>query len=131
MDQFFQNMSTITVLIVGGSILVTVIILFFVFRTVGRVTGAIGGMNRQTTQLLVSGTPGQATVTALNATGMMVNYNPVVDITLEVRPMDRSSYTANARTVIPSFKMAQVQPGMDVGVKHNPANPSQIAVELR
>jgi hypothetical protein len=131
MDQLFQNISTLTIVLVGGSILLTVIILFFVFRTVSRVTGGIGGMNQKTAQLLVTGESAQATVTALNASGMMVNYNPVVDITLEVRPMDRPSYTASVRTIIPSIKLAQVQPGMDVAVKFNPNNPSEVAVELK
>jgi hypothetical protein len=127
----FQSISSMTAILVIGSLVVTVLILFFVFRSVSRVTGAIGGMNQKTAQLLVSGESAQATVTSLNATGMMVNYNPVVDITLEVRPMGRSPYTAVVRTLIPSIKMAQVQPGMNVGVKFNPNNPSEVAVDLK
>jgi hypothetical protein len=132
MDSLFQSVNTTIIIAIAGSLIVTLVIIFFVFRMVGRVTGAIGGMNQKTAQLLVSGASAQGTVTALNASGMMVNYNPVVDITLDVQPMDGSgSYTATVRQIVPSIKLAQVQPGMTIGVKYNPSNRNEIAIELR
>ncbi len=122
-----NSVSTITIIAVGGGILITVIVLFFVFR----VMRGVSGMNQKTAQLLTTGTPAQAKVLALNSSGMMVNYNPVVDIMLEVHPREIAPYQTQVRTMIPSIKLAQVQPGMTVEVRYNPNNPAEVAVALR
>lgn len=122
-----NTVGTVTLIAVGGSILITVLILFFVFRALR----GVGGMGKQTAQLLVTGQPAQAKILSLNASGMMVNYNPVVDLVLEVYPQSDMPYQVQLRTMVPSIKVPQVQPGMTVEVRFNPANKQEVALALK
>lgn len=122
-----NSVNTIVLVAVGGSILVTVLILFFVFRALR----GVGGMGQKTAQLLVTGEPAQAKVLSLNSSGMMVNYNPVVDLILEVYPRSDMPYQVQLRTMVPSIKVPQVQPGMTVEVRFNPANRQEVALALK
>ncbi|MCB9449838.1 MAG: hypothetical protein H6672_00270 [Anaerolineaceae bacterium] len=127
MDALFQNIGNMTAIIVGISVLITVVVLFFVFRVMRNVSNMTKGNN----QLLMTGEAAEATIVSLNDGGMMVNNNPMVNLILNVEPKNRSAYQAAVRTIVPYIKLAQVQPGMKVNVRIDPANPANVALDLR
>jgi hypothetical protein len=127
MDSLMQNVNIITYVAIGGSLLITVVVLFFAFRTFR----GVAGMTSNTSQVLMTGEQAQGKVIALNDTGTLVNYNPIVQITVEVTPTTRPAFTASVRQLVPAIKMAQIQPGMTVGVRFDPADMSKVAIELR
>jgi hypothetical protein len=127
MDSLMQNVNIITYVAIGGSLLITVVVLFFAFRTFR----GVAGMTSNTSQVLMTGEQAQGKVIALNDTGTLVNYNPIVQITVEVTPATRPAFTASVRQLVPAIKMAQIQPGMTVGVRFDPADMSKVAIELR
>ncbi len=121
------NMGTaITIISVVGGIAITVIVLFFVFRM-------IRGLNRQfaaSQAVLLNGVPATAKVLQLNDTGTTVNDNPMARLLLEVQMQNQAPYQAQVQMLIPRLKLGQIQPGMTVMVKVDPADPSKVAVAL-
>jgi hypothetical protein len=97
-------------------------IFYFVFKT------TLGPVAEQQ-ELLQSGTPAEATILALEETGITVNnVYPVVKITLEVRPPGGQPYQAKLQTMIDRLDIPQVQPGKVVPVVYDPADPSKVAL---
>jgi hypothetical protein len=97
-------------------------IFYFVFKT------TLGPVAEQQ-ELLESGTPAEATILALEETGITVNkIYPVVKLTLEVRPPGGQPYQAQFQTMIDRLEIPQVQPGKVVPVVYDPADPSKVAL---
>ncbi|MCJ7437271.1 MAG: hypothetical protein MUP97_05865 [Acidimicrobiia bacterium] len=80
-------------------------------------------------QLLTTGTPGTATIKALQETGTLVNFNPQVFLDLEVAVEGKDPYTTQLTTAIPQMQIPMVAPGNKVGVRVDPADPSAIAID--
>jgi hypothetical protein len=88
--------------------------------------GAMAGME-QAQALMESGATATAEVLGIQDTGMMVNYNPVVVLTLKVTPADGGAefHTAGQSMV---SKIAVPRIGDKINIKYDPANPSQLVV---
>lgn len=97
-------------------------IFYFVFK------GILGPVAEQQ-ELLESGTPAEATIVALEETGITINrIYPVVKLKLEVRPPGGQPYQAELQTMIDRLDIPQVQPGKVVPVVYDPADPSKVAL---
>jgi hypothetical protein len=86
-------------------------------------------MKQMTTQstLLTTGTIARATVTALRDTGTMVNYQPVVEVDVTVLPANGMPFPATG-TSVGHAPLASLQPGTNIQVRYDPANPSVVAL---
>lgn len=127
MQDLMNAMGGIGIIITIVSVGITLVVLFFVFRIVGNLQKGA----RANQQLLMTGEPAQATVMQLQDTGMLVNNNPMVQLVLDINSATHGSYQVAVRTLVPMIKLAQVQPGMSVGVKIDPTNKANVAVDLR
>ena len=78
--------------------------------------------------LLTNGTPGTATIKALNDTGVQINNMPqvVIDASVEV---EGKTYDAQITEAVPQIHIPLVQPGNKIGVKVDPANQNTIAID--
>ena len=84
--------------------------------------------------LMATGQQGEATVLALQDTGMRINDNPRVAITLEVRIPGYSPYQISKTATIPMIRMSQVQVGAVIPVVADPTqptNPDKVGLLLR
>jgi uncharacterized protein HemY len=127
MDGLTSMMSGITIISIVIPIIITVVVLFFVFRFLGNLSKA----GQATQQLLMTGVPATATVLQLEDGGMRVNDNPMVNVMLQVNSTQFGTYQAVVQSIVPMIKLAQVQPGQSVNVKVDPSNPQRVALELR
>ncbi len=123
---FDINSMILTALIPGLVItvvilVVTVGIIFFVFRKVG----AMAAPNRQ---LLATGESAQATIVYLWDTGTTVNDNPLVGLLLQVQPAGRPAYQVQTTHLISRLQIPQFQPGRMLAVKIDPQNPQKVAI---
>ena len=91
--------------------------------------------NQKKAQALVaSGTPGEATVLQLEDTGMRINDDPRVAVTLEVRIPGYPPYQIRKTMTLPLIRMSQVQVGAVVAVLADPTqptNPDKVGLLLR
>lgn len=126
MDGLFNSIMGSTAIIIVISLVITLVVLFFVFRLIsGMMKGA-----KQTRQLLATGVPAQARILQIGETGMYVNNNPAVDILLEVHPQDRPPYQVQTRMVVSLIRLSAIQPGNVVPVKYDPADPTKVAIAI-
>jgi len=79
--------------------------------------------------LLATGTPGTATIKGFTDTGMIVNYNPQVVLAVSVEIEGKPAYDAQVTTSVPQMHIALVQPGNKIGVKVDPTDPNNIAID--
>ncbi len=77
-------------------------------------------------ELLTSGTPAPATITALRDTGTLVNYQPVIEVDVTVMPPGAVPFPATG-TVVGHAVLASMRPGVSVQVRFDPGNPSIVA----
>ena len=59
-------------------------------------------------QLLTTGTPGTATITALQETGTLINFNPQVVLDLEIAVDAKAPYTTQLTTAVPQMQIPLV-----------------------
>jgi hypothetical protein len=87
--------------------------------------------SQQAKRLLQTGLPAKAKVLALNDTGVTVNQNPQVQLTLEVTPDNGNPppYQTTLRTIVSRLHIPQFQPGAKLRVRYDPNHPAQVAVE--
>ncbi len=116
----------ITVVSVVGGLLITVFVLFFVFRTFRGISQQ-AGINQA---ILATGIPAQAKILQLLDTGTTVNDNPMAQLVLEVYGQNGATYQTQVRMLVPRLKLGQLQPGMMVNVRVDPADASKVAVAL-
>ena|SRR5262245_21150651 len=86
---------------------------------------------RESRKLLQTGSPARAKILALADTGVRLNDNPQVLLTLEVTPDGgfQGPYQAQTKAVISFVHLPQYQPGARLRVKFDPQNPANVAVE--
>jgi hypothetical protein len=85
-------------------------------------------------ELMAVGTQGEATVLALQDTGMFINNNPRVSMLLEVRVGNLAPYQVQKVATIPMIRLSQVQVGAVVPVMvdmSNPTHPDKVGLLLR
>ncbi len=91
--------------------------------------------NQKRAQELMSvGTQGEATVLALQDTGMFINNNPRVSMLLEIRVGNLAPYQVQKVATIPMIRLSQIQVGAVVPVMvdmSNPTHPDKIGLLLR
>jgi hypothetical protein len=126
MENMMNSIMGGTAVIIVISLVITVVVLFFVFRLIsGMMRGA-----KQTREILTTGVPAQARILQLGETGMYVNNNPAVDILLEVHPQGRPPYQVQTRMVVSMIRLPAIQPGNIVPVKYDPADPTKVAIAI-
>ena len=94
-------------------------------------TQTLGDLQRQAAvanHLAVHGVPGRAVITAIQDTGMTVNDNPRVSLTLEVTVGDKAPYTATHDQVISRIAVAGFQPGATVPVRVDPVDERSLII---
>jgi len=84
--------------------------------------------------LMAKGTQGEATILELEDTGMFVNNNPRVKLTLEIRMPMYPTYQLTKTATVPIIRIAQVQVGSVVQVMvdmSDPTNPDKVGLLLK
>jgi hypothetical protein len=127
MGDLTNMMGGITIISIVVPLIITVVVLFFVFRFLGNLNKA----NQVTQQLLMTGVPATATVMQLQDGGMRVNDNPMVNVMLQINSTQFGNYQTVVQSIVPMIRLAQVQPGQTVNVKIDPNNPQNVALDLR
>ncbi len=79
-------------------------------------------------RLRASGETAEATIIGLQETGMRVNRQPRVKITLSVRPSMRPAYEAVTHKIISYFEISQYQPGAVMEIKFDSNNPQSVVI---
>ncbi|MEX2459294.1 MAG: hypothetical protein WD770_09955 [Actinomycetota bacterium] len=79
--------------------------------------------------LLVTGTPGRATIRSFDDTGGRVNVDPRVSLDLEVAVAGKAPYRANVATAVPQVYLSKLQVGGSVVVRVDPSDPSAVAID--
>lgn len=81
-------------------------------------------------QLQNGGVSAEATIVDTWDTGITVNDDPVIGMSVEVHPPGGAAFRATiARTAISRIDVPQFQPGKVIPVRYDPANPAVIAVD--
>ncbi len=80
--------------------------------------------------LLASGTPGVARVLSAEGTGAIINLEYVCQIGLRVEIPGRAPYDINIEQRVDPVRLAALQPGTKVGVRVDPADPRNIAIDF-
>lgn len=84
--------------------------------------------------LMATGKQGEATVLALEDTGVRINSQPRVSIVLEVRIPGYAPYQVQKNMLVPLIRLSQVQVGSVVAVMADPSepnNPDKVGLLLR
>jgi hypothetical protein len=87
--------------------------------------GAMDTLDAQK-RILATGAPGKASVIKIQDTGAMINFNPVVLLTLKVKPASGDEFETTVTT--PVSKIAVPRVGDVVDVRFNPANHGEVAI---
>lgn len=85
-------------------------------------------------ELMATGKQGEATILALQDTGMRINDDPCVAIVMEVRIPGYAPYQVQKTITLPLIRMSQVQVGSVVAVMADPTqpnNPDKVGLLLR
>ena len=83
---------------------------------------------------MAKGTQGEATILSLQDTGMLINNQPRVTITMEVRMPYGAPYQVTKTMTVPLIRLAQVQTGSVVQVMvdmSDPTNPDKVGLLLK
>lgn len=120
-EQLVGTSIGISTLIAIGVIAITFLIMFVVFRSVFSVI-------EQRQKLLQTRITAQAKILRMWDTGVTVNENPQVGLVLEVMPEEYPTYQTEVKSIISRLYIPQIQPGMTVPIRYNPANPQTIAL---
>lgn len=87
--------------------------------------GAIAGME-QSQMLMQTGADATAEVLGIQDTGMMINYNPVVLLTLKVTPATGDGFQTTGQSMVSKIAVPRV--GDTIRIKYNPAETTQLVV---
>lgn len=82
---------------------------------------------RSNRRILQKGRDAEARVLSIDDTGKRVNNEPVINLTLRVRPSALSEFTAEASQTVPVLDLPLFQPGKKVKVKYVPGT-DQVAI---
>ncbi len=105
-------------------IVITIVVIVVTMIFIRRLSGNTAA-NRQ---LMATGETAQATILHMSDTGMRINDNPRVSLLLEVRPATRPAYQVEIKQVISMLQASQYQPGQQLEVKIDPADPKKVVI---
>jgi hypothetical protein len=111
------DVTWIIVLSVGLPILILVIVF-----------GGIAIRSAQRNKLLQTGEPAQAIIQAVEQTGVYINNNPQIRMTVEVRPPNRPPYVTTITQTVGLIQIAAFMPGTLLDVRYDPADPRKVAI---
>jgi hypothetical protein len=118
----------------GASLALTIVLVCGgIVLSLGITIGAIVLVRRAfmpNQRVLTEGISGEATILQVRQTGVMVNYQPQVVLTLDVRISDWEPYQAETTMVIPIVNVPQFQPGAVFPVKVDPENRSKVVLDV-
>ena len=114
-----------TAIIVIFSIVATVVPLVFVARFMSKLFKG----NAMKQQLLQTGIPAQATITAMQDTGTRINDNPMIALTLNVEVPGRPVYQVVVQEIVPLVGLGMIQPGRAFAARVDPSNPNNVAID--
>lgn len=80
-------------------------------------------------RILTTGVSGRATIVGLNQTGIQVNDQPVVDMTLQVEAPGIAPITVTRREVVPLMLLGRLTDGRPIPVKLDPQFPESVAID--
>ncbi len=109
-------------LVVVFSVTVTLIVIVLMVRMYREMA--------RTKKLLATGTPAEATVLEVRPTGVEVNNEFGMQLTLEVSPPSGSPYKVHVKAYVSPVHMPRVQPNQKVSVKIDPQDPEHVALDL-
>jgi hypothetical protein len=75
------------------------------------------------------GLPGKAKILDVRDTGVTINNNPLVKLTLEVKNSLGQKYTTTCRTLVSRINPSLFQPGMEVPVRIDPKNEQNVIID--
>lgn len=75
------------------------------------------------------GVAGTAVVTAVTQTGVYINQNPQLEMTLSVNVPGRPAYTAERKEVVPMILLSRVGVGATLPVKIDPQNQADVVIQ--
>jgi cbb3-type cytochrome oxidase subunit 3 len=117
----FKSQRFVAMLMAG--MVVFFIVLFFFLSRIGK------GNSEEKARLLRDGMPGVATVLAAKQTGLFINKNPQVEMTLRVQPASGASYERTTKYVVPMFNASALQVNSTIKVKIDPRNSERLAID--
>lgn len=85
-------------------------------------------------ELMAKGTQGEATILSLEDTGMFINNNPQVRLSLEIRMPMYPTYQITKTLTVPLIRLSQVQTGAVIQVMvdmSDPTNPDKVGLLLK
>lgn len=77
---------------------------------------------RKNSRILAEGQPAAARILSVSETGTTINNQPLLDISLEVRPRAQPPFQADLRQAISLIYLASMRPGDFVSVKYLPGS---------
>jgi hypothetical protein len=80
-------------------------------------------------RLRVQGVPGTARIVALQQTGMYLNEQPQVELTLEVTSSMQGPYQVVVKEWVPLIMLGRLTSGIPLPVKVDPMNPNNLVIE--
>jgi|JI10StandDraft_1071094.scaffolds.fasta_scaffold1804237_1 hypothetical protein len=85
---------------------------------------------RTRADLLARGAEGMGRVLGVRETGTLVNYQPELQLDLEVQSAQGQRFNAQCSAVVSPLNLARVQPGAVVPVRFDPTNLARIALAI-
>ena len=80
-------------------------------------------------QLKATGLPARGTIQSLEQTGLYVNEQPQVAITMQVEMDGRSPYVVTRKEIVPLIALGRLSSGQPLPLKVNPADPNDLVIE--
>lgn len=90
--------------------------------------GDVAEQQQKAQMLMTTGIVGQATIDAVNDTGVTVNDNPEIELALTVTVPGRDVYKASLTQVVSRLAIAGFQPGSTVPVRVSPDDPQVLMI---
>ena len=84
--------------------------------------------SQMTSQVMKTGVDAMATIVRTWDTGVRINDNPQVGMLLQVQPPGGAPFQAEVRQTVSIVQIGMFQPGAQLQVKYDPANPSRVAI---
>ncbi len=120
--------ASIGLLITGVVLIATAFLVLPQFKGIlGSATGMVDAMAHKAS-LAQSGLPATGQLVQVHQTGRMINYNPEVQVVVQVHHPQMGAYQAQTTVVVPQIAIPRIQPGAQVQVRINPQNPQDVAV---
>jgi prolyl oligopeptidase len=108
-----------------------------IFATCALTGGCLSGLVASLTgedvsrDVLANGLPATGKVLEIWETGVRINDNPVVGFLLEVHADGMEPYQAEIRALVSILWVPQIQPGAELPIMIDPAQPTRVALDLR